>query len=119
MTGREKRTKVIDCIETIYKYLDENEKESGETYYTDFDGDTFSTDMGYFYEGLGNMKDYLTEKNQRETETVKYRKYFEGWLYEILNNNFENKEFCKPIEEIISRLNGFERYVANQEAAEQ
>lgn len=119
MTGREKRAKVIDCIETIYKYLDENEKESGETYYTDVDGDTFDTDMGYLYEGLGNMKDYLTEKNQKETETVKYRKYFEGWLYEILNNNFENKEFCKPIEEIISRLDGFERYVEDQEAAEQ
>ena len=85
---------------------------------TVLDGDTFETDMGYFYEGLENLKDYLNEKNQRETETVKYRKYFEVWLYEILNNNFENKEFCKPIEEIISRLDGFERYVADQEAAE-
>ena len=119
MTGQEKRTKVIDCIETILKYFNENEKELGETYYIDVDGDIFYTDMGYFYEELENMKDYLTEKNQKETETVKYRKYFEGWLYEILNNNFENKEFCKPIEEIISRLDGFERYVEDQEAAKQ
>ena len=33
------------------------------------------------------------------------------WLYTIALNNSENEQYCKFIEDIVSRLDGFQRYV--------
>jgi len=48
--------------------------------------------------------------DRQPSEQVFTRKQLEGWLYEIALNNTEN-DFGKYVEEIINRLNGFERYV--------
>ena len=43
------------------------------------------------------------------------RKELEGWLYEIAGNNLGN-EFGTYCEELINRLDGFERYVRDKRA---
>ena len=50
------------ALRTVYKYLDDEEAAGGETYWRDKEGYEFSTDMGYFYEGLYNMEDYLIDR---------------------------------------------------------
>ena len=45
------------------------------------------------------------------------RKELEDWLYEICLNNFDN-DLRKYTEEIIGRLDGFERYVADMRGAQ-
>lgn len=41
------------------------------------------------------------------------RKELEGWIYEIAGNNLDN-EFGTYCEELINRLDGFERYVRDK-----
>ena len=43
------------------------------------------------------------------------RKELEGWLYEIAGNNLDN-EFGTYCEELINRIDGFERYVRDKRA---
>ena len=46
------------------------------------------------------------------------RSELEGWLYEIYNNNIDgsliDRDFAEDVEEIINRLDGFEKYVEDK-----
>lgn len=55
--------------------------------------------------------------DRQPSEQVFTRKQLEGWLYEIALNNTRN-DLGKHAEEIINRLNGFERYVKDMEGKE-
>lgn len=53
--------------------------------------------------------------NELEPIGGKYysRQELEDWLYSICLNNV-GTDFCKDVEEIISRLDGFEQYIADK-----
>ena len=50
------------ALRTVYNYLEDEEETSGETYWRDKQGYEFLTDMGYFYDGLYEMEDYLIDR---------------------------------------------------------
>lgn len=59
----------------------------------------------------------INTEDIKNAPTVKAftRSELEGWLYEIYNNNIDgsliDRVFAENVEEIISRLDGFEKYV--------
>ena len=53
----------ITAIDMIFQFLNDNEGDSGETYWKDKNGNGFQADMGYMYEGLEDFKKYLLKLN--------------------------------------------------------
>lgn len=56
---------VKDCltaVNQILSYLDKYEGSSGETFWKDKNGNEFRGDMGYFFEGLYELKYYCEEQ---------------------------------------------------------
>lgn len=59
----------------------------------------------------------ITEKPKqlRTSPQYFYRYELEGWLYEIAHNNIDgsqiDRDFAEHVEEIIKRLDGFERFI--------
>jgi len=51
------------------------------------------------------------EVQPERSKGVFTRQELEDWLYSICRNNIIDTKFCKDVEEIISRLDGFEKYV--------
>ena len=52
----------LNAIQTINKYIDEEEEECGCTYWKDKKGYAFHADTGYFFEGLDNFEAYLIKR---------------------------------------------------------
>lgn len=61
--------KILDCIsaiDTVMDYIDSEEGSCGCSFWKDKDGKGFRGDIGYFCEGLIDMKAYLEEKLKNE-----------------------------------------------------
>lgn len=58
----------LNAIQTINKYIDDEEDECGCSYWKDRKGYEFKTDIGYFFEGLDNFEAYIIK---RLRQTVK------------------------------------------------
>lgn len=52
----------LNAIQTINKYIDDEEDECGCTYWKDKKGYAFQADTGYFFEGLDNFEAYLIKR---------------------------------------------------------
>ena len=52
----------LNAIQTVNKYIDEEEDECGCTYWKDKKGYAFKADTGYFFEGLDNFEAYLIKR---------------------------------------------------------
>jgi len=52
----------LNAIQTINKYIDDEEDECGCTYWKDKKGYAFQADTGYFFEGLNNFEAYLKKR---------------------------------------------------------
>jgi hypothetical protein len=60
--------KAVEClkaVQTITKYLDDEEQSCGCTYWIDKKGYSFGTDIGYFFEGLERFESYLIKRLRR------------------------------------------------------
>ena len=58
-------TDIKDCLSAvnqILSYLNKYEGSSGETFWKDKNGNEFHGDMGYFFEGLYELKYYCEEQ---------------------------------------------------------
>jgi len=52
----------LNAIQTVNKYIDDEEDECGCTYWKDKKGYSFQADIGYFFEGLDNFEEYLIKR---------------------------------------------------------
>lgn len=55
----------LNAIQTINKYINDEEDECGCTYWKDKKGYSFQADTGYFFEGLNNFEAYLIKRLRR------------------------------------------------------
>lgn len=53
------------ALRTIENYLEVHSQKCSDVYWVDEDGDYFEGDMGYFFEGMDNFKDYLSGKLEK------------------------------------------------------
>lgn len=63
--------KILNCIsaiDTVMDYLDSEQGSCGCSFWEDKDGRGFSGDIGYFWEGLEDMKEYLEKKMETESD---------------------------------------------------
>ena len=58
----DKYSTCLDAVRTIKQFLETEKSYWGQCSWKDKDGDGFSTDMGYFEEGLDGLEEYLMKK---------------------------------------------------------
>lgn len=61
MENEHKITEALQAVQIVQKYLEDEEKESGSSFWRDKQGRGFRTDVGYFFEGLDLFESYLKE----------------------------------------------------------
>lgn len=61
MENEHKITEALQAVQIVQKYLDDEVKESGSSFWRDKQGRGFRTDMGYFFEGLDLFESYLKD----------------------------------------------------------
>jgi len=64
----ENAAKCLNAIQTINKYIDDEEDECSCTYWKDKKGYAFQADTGYFFEGLDNFEAYLIKRLKQEVK---------------------------------------------------
>lgn len=67
MTNEDKTAEALQAVKIVQKYLEDEEAESGDSYWEDKQGRGFRTDMGYFFEGLYLFEAYLEDRLEAES----------------------------------------------------
>lgn len=55
-------TKTLDAVKIVIEYCDKHDKSPLTSWFEDEEKDGFGGDIGYFYEGLDSMQEYLEKK---------------------------------------------------------
>lgn len=55
-------TKTLEAVKIVIEYCDKHDKSPLTCWFGDEEKDGFHGDIGYFYEGLENMQEYLEKK---------------------------------------------------------
>lgn len=58
-------TKTLDAVKTVREYCHKHDKSPLTCWFGDEEKDGFGGDIGYFYEGLENMQEYLENKIEK------------------------------------------------------
>lgn len=87
--------KTLSALEIVIKYCKKHDR-GITSRYIDEDGDGFSGDMGYFYEGLDDLRSMLERKKEKEKcylSTVYVREVVECKDCEFKERCFKNLKF--------------------------
>ena len=61
--------RTLNAVKTVIEYCDKHDKSPLTSWFEDEEKDGFHGDIGYFYEGLDNMQEYLEKKSAKKGDS--------------------------------------------------